>query len=165
MERRRVRQRQKRIIGAVLAAAVVILAVVIALSLGGRNRAVDEAIFEPGDNRLVVAMGADMTSFEDSEYEPEVTRIIYYHNGKNITKMEIYFEYQTEDEAKTADENITLDEKDWAESKTLNGRYIIFKVAAGQYKGLTVEEMQETIENMRAAGTLLEETKTEETAE
>ena len=75
--------------------------------------------------------------------------------------MEIYFEYQTEDEAKTADENITLDEKDWAESKTLNGRYIIFKVAAGQYKGLTVEEMQETIENMRAAGTLLEETEEE----
>ena len=165
MERsRRAKQRRNRIVGVVVAVAVLLLAVVLALTLGG-SRPVDEAIFESGDNRLVISMSADMASFEDGEYEPEVTRIIYYHNGKNITKMEIYFEYQTEDEAKEAYGNVSLEGKDWATGKNLNGRFIIFDVASGQYGGLTVEQMEGTIENMRAAGTLLEETDEAELAE
>lgn len=157
MERRsrRVRQRQNRIVGAVVIVAVLLLAVVMALTLGG-NRAVDESIFEPGDNRLVISMNAETASFEDGEYEPEVTRIVYYHNGKNITKMEIYFEYETEDAAKEANDNIVLAQKEWATGKSLKGRFIVFDVASGQYRGLTVEQMEETIDNMRAAGTLLE---------
>lgn len=165
MERsRRAKQRQNRIIGAVVMVAVILLAVVLALTLGG-NRPVDETIFETGDNRLVVSMNADMASFEDGEYEPEITRIVYYHNGKNITNMEIYFEYQTEDKAKEAYGNISLEGKDWATGKNLNGRFIIFDVAPGQYGGLTVEQMEGTIENMRAAGTLLEGTDEAESAE
>ena len=157
MERsRRVRQRQNRIIGAVVIVAAILLAVVIALSLSG-DRPVDESVFNGGDNRLVVSMSAEVASFEDGKYEPEVTRIVYYHNGKDITKMEIYFEYETEAVAKEANENISLEGKDWATEKKLSGRYIVFNVASGQYKGLSVEQMKETIENMRAAGTLLEE--------
>lgn len=164
MERRsrRARQRQNRIVGAVVIVAAVLLVVVVALALSG-NRAVDESIFESSDNRLVISMDAETASFEDGEYEPEVTRIVYYHNGKDVTKMEIYFEYETEDVAKEANDNIILAQKEWATSKSLKGRFIVFDVASGQYKGLTVEQIKETIDNMRAAGTLLEKEEIEAT--
>ena len=157
MERRRqAKRRQKMIIGVVIAVAVVLLAVVIALTLSSKGE-VNSSIFEPADDRLVISMGADVASFENGEYEPKVTRIIYYHNGKEITKAEIYFEYETEDEAKKANENIALAGKDWATGKSLRGRFIVFDVASEQYNGLSVGQMKQTIEDMRAAGTLLEE--------
>lgn len=164
MERRKIaRRRQRIIIGLVIALSVIFLGIVVVLIFCG-NQLVDESIFEPSDNRLVISMNDEVASFEDSEYEPEITRIIYYHDGKNITKMEIYFEYKTEDEAKAANAEITLDGKDWATGKKLRGRFIVFDVAPGQYNRLSVEQMKNTIENMRAAGTLFEET-TEEPEE
>lgn len=157
MERRRqAKRRQKMIIGVVVAVAAVLLAVVIALTLSGKGE-VNPSIFEPADDRLVASMSAEMASFEDGEYEPEITQIIYYHNGKEITKMEVYFEYESEDEAKKANENVTLVGKEWATGKSLRGRFIVFDVASGQYNGLSVEQMKRTLEDMRAAGTLLEE--------
>lgn len=166
MERsRRAKQRQNRIIGIVVAVAAVVLLVAILVPTLIGKQPVDETLFDGGDNRLVVSMNSEMASFEDGEYEPEITRIVYYHDGNNVNKMEIYFEYATEDEAKAANDEITLDGKDWATGKRLNGRFIIFDVAAGQYQGLTVAQMQETIENMRAAGTLLEDAAGEEITE
>ena len=157
MERRRqAKRRQKMIIGVVVAVAVVLLAVVIALTLGGKGE-VNYSIFLPAGDRLVASMNAEAASFEDGEYEPEITRIIYYHNGKEITKVEVYFEYESEDEAKKANENITLAGKEWATGKSLRGRFIVFDVASEQYNGLSVEQMRRTLEDMRAAGTLLEE--------
>ena len=161
--RRRIKHRQGLIIGIVLVVIAAVFAIIAGIVLSN-NRSVDESIFESSDNRLVISMNDEMASFEDSEYEPEITRIIYYHDGKNITKMEIYFEYKTEDEAKEANAKITLDGKDWATDKKLQGRFIVFDVAPGQYNRLSVEQMKDTIENMRAAGALLEET-TEEPEE
>ena len=89
--RRRIKHRQGLIIGIVLVVIAAVFAIIAGIVLSN-NRSVDESIFESSDNRLVISMNDEMASFEDSEYEPEITRIIYYHDGKNITKMEIYFE-------------------------------------------------------------------------
>ena len=156
MERRQAKRRQKMIIGIVVVMAIVLFAVVLGLTLSDKG-VVDESIFESSDTRLVVSMDANVASFEDGEYEPGITRTIYYHNGREITKVEIYFEYETEDEARTANENILLEGKDWAASKSLRGRFIVFDMVPEQYKGLLVEQIRGTIEDMRAAGTLLEE--------
>lgn len=155
MERRKkALKRRNKIIGISCAAVVfVILTIVIAVGLSD-SRPVDETFFEPGDNKLVMSIGSNIASFEDSEYEPEITRIVYDHNGKDITGMKIYFEYDTIEDARNAYENISVDDKDWANNKRISGKYIVFNAKPDQYEGFSVEEMEKIINGMEAAGAL-----------
>ena len=159
MERReKARRMQKKRIGILVAVVTLLVFAFVGIGIAlSDNHPVDESIFTPGDGRLVVAMSSDVASFDESEYEPEITRIVYFHNGKDITDMKVYFGYNTVEEAKEANENITLDDKEWAVDKKMRGKYIVFNVNKNQYEGITVEEMEQTIAGMRSAGTLLDE--------
>lgn len=168
MEKSREKQQKKRIAliatAVVAIVAVIVVAVVLAFSSGFRKQ-VNEEFFESVDDKLVVSIDAENASFENSEYEPEITRIVYYHDGTNITGMEIYYEYKTDEEASAANGKISMDGKDWAASKNLSGRYIVFGVVADEYAGLTVAQMKETIENMKAAGATIDSASEESVTE
>lgn len=168
MERSREKQRKKRMT-LIVTAAVVIIAVIVTVATlaisGAFRRRVDESFFESDDGKLVVSMNSENASFENSEYEPEITRIVYYHDGTNITGMEIYYEYKTDAEAGVANGKISTNGKDWATSKTLSGRYIIFGVSSDEFAGLTVEQTKETIENMKAAGATIDSASEESVTE
>lgn len=138
-----------------LAVATVIVAIALVAGFSWRER-YDEDYFVSDDTKLVIAMDSEIASFEDGEFEPETTYVVYYYTGDTVRGMQVFYAYDSNEEAKLANENITVDGKDWAVSKSLNGKYIIFSVTSDQYENLSATSVKNIIESMRAAGTLRE---------
>ncbi|MBR5046265.1 hypothetical protein IKX73_01390 [Candidatus Saccharibacteria bacterium] len=139
------------LIGIAIVAAVVVLVVML-----NRKESYDDDYFVSDDAKLVVAIDKELAAYDDSDYEPDVTYILYYYTGDDVTGMKVFFRYDTEEEAKEADENITMDGKFWATDKYLNGRYVIFNVDKEQYEGLVVSDIRKLIDDMKSAGTMYE---------
>lgn len=138
--------------------AVVVVVVVVGLVAGFIWREkYNEDYFVSDDSKLVISLDKDIASFEDGDYEPELTRIVYYYDGDTINSMKVFFDYEDEAEAKVANENITMYGKDWATSKNLNGKFIVFEVTKDQYEGLKTEDVRGMINDMKSAGTLYED--------
>ncbi|MBQ2695213.1 hypothetical protein IJG04_01055 [Candidatus Saccharibacteria bacterium] len=135
--------------------AVIVLVVAVVLALVNMAPKIEDGYFVSDDSKLVVSMDKKMASFVEGEYEPDYTRIVYYYNGNNITGAKIFFEYEDEESAKLANENISVGELDWAIDKTLNGKYIVLQVKSSEYNGMTTEEVRSNIRQMEKAGVAL----------
>lgn len=142
---------RKRIILSVAAVAVAIVAIVVGVIVSQEVN-LDENYFKSDDTKLVMSLNKATAAFEEGEYEPEVTHLVYYYNGDSITGARVYFEYADEEDAKEANNNINMKNKDWTNVKKQNGKYIIFEVLKSKYDGLTTEMVRQNIESMRAAG-------------
>jgi hypothetical protein len=106
--------------------------------------------------KLVLSMDRDIASFEDGEYEPDITHVVYYYTGNTINNVRIFFAYDTKAEAKTAYNNISMEDKNWALKKKLHGKYVVFELDSSQYNQLTTEMVKEGIASMTAAGGTVE---------
>ena len=140
-----------------VAVVLLIIAVVVGIVLGNRQEPIADDYFMSDETKLVQSMPANVAAFEENEeYSPMVTHIVYYHgDGPEVTGVKVYFEYENEDRAQTANANITMDKKSWSTGKRLNGKYIVFGVKGEQYDGLTVAQVSDNIASMEAAGGLL----------
>lgn len=143
----------KIILGAIILATIAMIVLLIVLA---RQEHYDDDYFVSDDSKLVVAMDKSIAAFEDSEYEPDITYILYYYSGDNITGMKVFYAYDSEDEAREADANVILKGKEWATSKNLSGKYLVFGVSDDQYEGLTITDIRKVISDMKSAGTMYE---------
>lgn len=143
----------KNIIITVAAVLVAVVAIVIGVVVSHEAEITDD-YFVSDDTKLVMSLDRDIAAFEEGPYEPQLTHLVYYYTGDEVTSMRIYFAYDTVAEAETADANLNMKDKDFATTKRRNGRYIIFDVVRTRYDGLTVEQVRKNIEAMRAAGGL-----------
>ena len=146
---------------------VVILLIVVGIVVGNLPENIPEGFYTSNDRMTVLSLTPDVASFEENEeYRPMITHIVYYNNGgEDVTNAKIYFEYSNPDEAKAANEKITLDQKNWASGKQLNGKYIVFSMKPEQYRDLKMSQVNDNINAMRAAGTTTERTVEEKTEE
>ncbi len=135
---------------AALALAVVIVFIVVL----NQEEPIDEGYFKTDETKIVMTMDDEMASFEDSEYEPGITHVVYLHDGNKITGVKVYYEYETDEEAGVAYDNLAMD---YFVSKRRNGRYIVLQARGDEYEGLTVEQIERQFENMKAAGALIVE--------
>lgn len=122
---------------------VALVAVVVTLIVINNNNSkleLNDEYFVSNDSKYVVAMDADFSNYETSEYEPPVTYMIYYITGDRVSDIKLFYEYLDEEEAKTAYENISMDDKDWASGKSLNGKYVILQFKEDEFNGITAEE-------------------------
>ena len=134
---------------------VMVVVAVVAIIIGailGRQPEISDDYFVSDDTKLVLSLGSAVADFE-TDYEPPMTHLVYDYSGDNITGMRIYFAYDNDDDAKEAFSHITVADKDWAITKRLSGKYIVFEVVKSKYDGLTTTEMRQNIESMQAAGT------------
>ena len=97
-------------------------------------------------------MNKDVASFEEGEYEPDLTHIVYYYSGDKINNVRIYFAYDSRSDAKYANKKIDMSDKPWAAKKRQLSRYVVFDLTPDQYEGLTTNEVKDSIVGMRAAG-------------
>lgn len=138
-------------------AAVVAVIVIVAVVAGfSWKEKYDADYFVSDGAKLVMAMDDEIASFEEGEFEPAVTYVVYYYSGDKVNGMKVFFAYDDETEAKEANKNIKMDEKEWAVGRSLNGKYIVFEANEDQYEDLSVSLVKKMIESMREAGTLHE---------
>lgn len=136
----------KYIVVTVAAVIAAVVAVVVGL-VASRPEAISDDFFVSDGVKLVLKLNAETAAYEDSIYEPETTFVVYDYEEEKITGVKIYFQYFDEEEAKTAYENIGA--KDWALTRVLNGRYIVFTLKPSQYSRLTTERVRDIIEGIK----------------
>ena len=70
--------------------------------------------------------------------------IVYYYSGEEITGLELYYDYKTEDMAKLS--KATLEQSQDPEVKSIvqKGQYVIITYNEEAYKDMTVEEVKQT---------------------
>lgn len=134
---------------AFLALLVVIVTIIV---LNNQEEVIPE--FKTNDMQIVMTMDEDMASYEESDFEPEITHIVYLHDGDKITNVKAYYEYRTEEEAKEAFNKLSMD---YYSGKKLAGKYIVLQAKKDKFSGLTVEEVEKQYSLMKAAGALVEE--------
>lgn len=149
------RGEQWKIALSVIAVAAVIAVVALVAGFSWREKYSTD-YFVSDETKLVMGMDNEIASFEESEFEPAVTYVVYYYNGDTVRGMKVFFAYGSEAEAKEANKNIAMDGKEWAMNKNLSGKYIVFDVKKDQYEDLDVSLIRKMIESMREAGTLYE---------
>jgi len=127
---------------------VALVVVVIAILQVNQLEAIDEKYFVEDDTKIVVSMDAETAAFENSEWEAPMTRVVYYvgADGK-IENVRVFYEYDTEVEAREAMRHIELG--DFAIQKKLNGRYIILQAKPEQYEGATADEVRKNMQGIQ----------------
>lgn len=135
----------KTIFGAVI---VVLLIVVVVVLVVMNKTTYNDDYFVSDDTKLVLSMDARISGFEESEYMPPITRVVYYYSGDTISGVRVFYEYRNNEIAKKAYETIGKEDKEWAASKALNDKYIIFDMTKEQYEGLNTNQIRESIESI-----------------
>lgn len=117
------------------------------------NEKIDSCYFHDGNSKIVSTMDKDSAALEDSIYEPNITHVVYYHDGTNITGAKAFYEYKDEEEAKEAYPHLGLG--DFADNKKLNGRFVVFQVKKDLYDGLTVDKVKHSQELLKQINALI----------
>ena len=140
-------------IAMIITSIFVLVAVMVGMGMNLQviNR-VNSSYFKSDGIKLVLSMNKDIASFDDSDYEADITHVVYYYTGNTINNVRVFFAYDTRDEARIAYDNISMDGKDWALKKMLQGKYVIFELDSDQYSVLTTEKVKDNIASMIAAG-------------
>ncbi len=141
MSRRRIIN-GKTIFSAVIVVLLIVVTVVL-VKMG--NRGYSDEYFVTDNTKIVLSSGYD-SAYEDTAYRPPIMHRVYYYSGEKITGIKIFFEYMNEGIAKKAYEHITLDKKEWAEDKTLSGKYIIFNMKKELYETMTTERARQIVD-------------------
>jgi len=141
------------IIAAVVAIVIlVVVTVILANFKSDIPEEINDDYFVSDGNKIVLSLDDEMASFINGEFEPSITHIVYYCNGNKIYNKKYFFVYSDEGEANVAYEEIGDNYKEWASSKELNGKYIIFQDNSESYERLSTERVKDDIERMKAVG-------------
>ena len=132
---------------------IALVFVIIAIVNFSQNESYDSSYFHDAEGKIVLTMDRDSASLDDTIYEPNITHIIYYYEGDNIVSVKAFYEYATEKEAKTAYEHLKLG--DFADSKKLSGRFVVFQIKRAMYDGITVESLKNDIELLKGIDALI----------
>lgn len=77
-------------------------------------------------------------------YDMSVYKLVYYHNGTDITGLEWYYEYPSVEYANVAVATIEAEAEDTVKSVKQNGKYVVVEFSEEEYKDMTLEEVRET---------------------
>jgi hypothetical protein len=130
----------------IVAAVALIIVIIVAISASNSfYESIDDDYFVSDGSKLVLTLPKKTASFETSEYEPDITHVVYYYSGDDITSARVFFAYNSEEEAREADKNIKSDDKDWMTGRKLNGKYIIFNTNSDFISGLTASFVKKAV--------------------
>lgn len=134
-------------------ATVAFIIVVIIIVIMNRPEKIDSSYFHDDNSKIVITMSGDMSALDDSPYESGVVHVVYYYNGDKIINARAFYEYPDEEMAKIAMEKLQVGE--YATNKKMSGKFVIFDLNKTQYEDLTVSELKENIELLKAINALI----------
>ncbi len=137
------------IVSLVLLVAVIIVSIL--LKNYGRET-LNDSYFVSDANKIVMTLdGADAAPIEDdTTYIPIKVHTVYYYVGDSITGAKVFYEYDNTDVAKAVYEKTSIENKDWATGKSLDGKYVIFQYDSNLVKAFTPEQIRESVENVES---------------
>ncbi len=153
LTRRKIEFREDFAVGMIIG--IVVLMIIIMVAVGVSLQAMNnlgDSYFVSDKHKLVLTMNKDVASFEEGEYEPDYTHVVYYYSGNEIKTVRIFFEYDNRSDAKYANKKIDMTTKPWASKKRQLNRYVVFELTPDQYENLTTNEVKDSIISMKAAG-------------
>lgn len=137
------------IVSLVLLVAVIIVSIL--LKNYGRET-LNDSYFVSDANKIVMTLdGADVAPIEDDTTDiPIKVHTVYYYVGDSITGAKVFYEYDNTDAAKAVYEKTSIENKDWATGKSLDGKYVIFQYDSNLVKAFTPEQIRESVENVES---------------
>lgn len=153
LSRRKIEFREDFAVGMIIGIVVltIIIMVAVGVSLQVMNN-LNDSYFVSDRQKLVLTMNKEVASFEDGEYEPDYTHVVYYYSGNEIKNVRIFFAYDNRSDAKYANKKIDMTTKPWASKKRQLNKYVVFELNKDQYENLTTNDVKESIVSMKAAG-------------
>lgn len=134
-------------------ALVALILVVMAILKFNQNEKIDSSYFHDDDGKIVLTMDKEMSALDDSEWESDVTHVVYYYDGNKIIAARAFYEYATEAEAEEAYKHLDLGT--YSSNKKISGRFVIFDVNKAQYENMTVEDLKESRELLKEINALI----------
>ena len=153
LSRRKIEFREDFAVGMIIGIVVltIIIMVAVGVSLQVMNN-LNDSYFVSDRQKLVLTMNKEVASFEDGEYEPDYTHVVYYYSGNEIKNVRIFFAYNNRSDAKYANKKIDMTTKPWASKKRQLNKYVVFELNKDQYENLTTNDVKDSIVSMKAAG-------------
>ena len=152
-EKPAVRKADRKTLIGVIAAVVALILVVIMIVILSLPEKFDSKYFHDTNNKIVLTMDNETSALDDSPYEASIIHLVYYHDGTKVNNMRVFYEYPDEDMAMTAIAELKMG--DFAESRKLNGRFIVYQAAKSQYEGMTVEDVKNKVEQLKELDALI----------
>ena len=134
--------------GVVALIVAVVLVVLFVVKPGGIGGGLSDAYFVSDGTKYVITLDAEQASFDEEEYAPNKTHMVYYYEGEKVSNMSVFYEYSDDALAKLAYDHIDEDAKTEAEDIKLRGKYIEIVMKKESFVDTTVEEVKQQIEFM-----------------
>lgn len=134
--------------GVVAVVVAIVLIVIFVIKPGGLGGGLSDDYFVSDDTKYVMTLDSDQASFEEEEYAPAKSHMVYYYSGDKVTGMSVFYEYGDEATAKLAYDHIDDEAKAEAEDIKLRGKYIEIVMKEESFADTTAEEVKQQIEFM-----------------
>ena len=79
--------------------------------------------------------------------------VVYYYKDDEITSARAFYEYENEADAEEAFKHLNSDS--FADSKKINGKFIVFDIKKSRYEDTTVSELRKEIELLKQINALI----------
>lgn len=132
---------------------IALIVVITAFILLNQVEKVDSSFFHDDDRKVVLTMSKNVAALDDTEWEPDITHVVYFHDGDKITSSKAYYEYKNDEQAREAFDNLSLGE--FANGKKLSGRFVIFSVKSDLFKDLTLSALLDRREKLKEIHALI----------
>lgn len=134
--------------GVVAVVVAIVLIVLFVIKPGGLGGGLSDDYFVSDDTKLVMTLDSEQASFDDGEYAPAKSHMVYYYSGDKITGMSVFYEYADEATAKLAYDHIDDEARAEAKEIKMRGKYIEIVMKEDSYSDSTPEEIKQQIEFM-----------------
>ena len=134
--------------GVVALIVAIVLIVVFVAKPGGAGGDLSDAYFVSDDSKLVMTLESDEASYDEEEYAPAKSHMVYYKSGDKITGVSVFYEYKDEATAKLANDHISDESRAEAKEIKLRGKYIEIVMKEDTYSDTTADEIKQQIEFM-----------------
>lgn len=134
-------------------ALVALMIVIMAILQFNQNEKIDSSYFHDANGKIVLTMNREMSALDDSDWESDVTHVVYYYEGDKIVAARAFYEYATEAEAEEAYKHLELGS--YSNSKKINGKFVIFDIDKSQYENMTLEDLKESRELLKQIDALI----------
>lgn len=142
-------KRKNIIAGAIVGVIAIVVAVVLIVVFAAtRKQTLGDSYFVSDDSKYVLTMDlSDNSEEEGSDLNPLKSHAVYYYSGDTITGLKTYYEYKTEEAAKTIYDSLKDSvEESPAEKIELDGKYIVMTMPASDYENATATQIKEEID-------------------
>lgn len=134
-----------------LAAIVVVVAIIFATKSTAQ---INDSYFVSNDKQYVLNVTSDMMEFENTEYAPVITHIVYKYSGDKITDITSYLEFNDESTASSLLPKYKeiYDASDYSGIKSIsaNGKYIVVVTAEDQYSDMSASQIKQEIDSIES---------------